>query len=82
MTYKELLQSLADQATDNYKNYLESKIAAQQDADDELLPQKTQQFKDATEKIEKKFSAVLATVKGGEGLDQAIPDEDLNDFLP
>jgi len=82
MTYKELLQNLADQATDNYKNYLQSKIAAQVDTDDQLLPQKTQQFKDATEKIEGKFSAVLATVKGGEGLEQAIPDEDLNDFLP
>jgi hypothetical protein len=82
MTYKDLLQNLADQATENYKNYLQSKIAAQEDTTDELLPQKTQQYKDATEQFEKKFSAVLATVKNGEELDQAVPDEDINDFLP
>ncbi len=82
MTYKELLQNLADQASDNYKNYLQSKIAAQENTADELLPQKTQQFKDAAEHLEKKFSAVLATVKNGEGLDQDIPDEDINGFLP
>ena len=65
MTYKELLQSLADQASDNYKNYLQTKIAAQENTSDELLPQQTQQFKDAAEHLEKKFSAVLATVKSG-----------------
>lgn len=82
MTYKDLLQNLADQASDNYKNYLQSKIAAQENSTDELLPQKTQQYKDAAEQFEKKFSAVLATVKNGEGLDQAVPEEDINGFLP
>ncbi|MBG6236499.1 putative coiled-coil protein SlyX [Pedobacter sp. CAN_A7] len=82
MTYKELLQNLADQASENYKNYLQSKIAAQENTTDELLPQKTQQFKDTAELLEKKFSAVLATVKSGEELNQAVPDESLNDFLP
>lgn len=82
MTYKELLQNLADQASENYKNYLQSKIAAQENITDELLPEKTQQYKDAAALLEKKFSAVLASVKSGEELDQAVPDEDINDFLP
>ncbi|WP_432710529.1 hypothetical protein [Pedobacter sp.] len=81
MTYKDLLQNLADEASDNYKDYLQSKITAQENVDDELLPEKTQQYKDAAERLEKKFSAVLATVKNGVGLEQPVPVEDLNDFL-
>ncbi len=50
-------------------------------AEDALLPEKTQQFKDESERFEKKFSAALATVKNEQGLDENVPEEDLNNFL-
>lgn len=81
MTYQELLQMLADKASGNYRDYLQSKIDALMNAEDSLLPEKTQQYKDESERYEKKFSAALATVKNEQGLDEVVPEEDLNGFL-
>lgn len=81
MTYKELLQTLADQASINYGAYLQSKIDAVMDVNDTLLPERTQQYKDASEVFEKKFSAALATVKNEIGLNESVPEADVNNFL-
>jgi hypothetical protein len=81
MTYKELLQTLADQASTNYKDYLQSKIDAIENSSDQLLPERTQQYKDASERLEKKFSAALATVKNEQGLDDFVPEEEVANFL-
>lgn len=81
MTYKELLQTLADTASKNYKDYLQSKIDSLIDAEDTLLPEKTQQYKDESERYEKKFSAALATVKNVQGLDEDVPEEDIDSFM-
>jgi hypothetical protein len=81
MTYKELLQTLADKASENYKDYLQSKIDALVNADDSLLPEKTQQYKDECERYEKKFSAALATVKNVQGLDESVAESDIDNFL-
>lgn len=81
MTYKELLQKLVDQSSENYRNYLQSKIDALTGAKDELLADKTQQYKDAAEYFEKKISAALAIVKNQEALNEIVPDEEVNNFL-
>jgi len=81
MTYKELLQTLADKASKNYKDYLQSKIEALTNAEDTLLPEKTQQYKDESERYEMQFSAALATVKNVQGLDEDVPEDDINSFL-
>lgn len=81
MTYKELLQTLADQASTNYEAYLQSKIDALVNVNDTLLPEKTQQYKDASEGFEKKFTAALATVKNEIGLNESVPEADVDNFL-
>ncbi|MEJ5961497.1 hypothetical protein [Pedobacter immunditicola] len=81
MTYKELLQTLADKASGNYAAYLQSKIDTLINVHDTLLPEKTQQYKDESERYEMKFSAALATVKNVQGLDEVVPEEDINSFL-
>ncbi|PYF70039.1 hypothetical protein [Pedobacter nutrimenti] len=81
MTYKELLQTLADRASANYKNYLQAKIDTLVHPSDQVLPDKIQQFRDASEYYEKKFTAVMAMVKNDEGLDQAAPEEEINNAL-
>ena len=81
MTYKELLEQLAHQASANYTKYLQSKIDAQIHTSDHLLPEKTQYFKDNVEQHEKKFNAVLATVKSEQILNERVSEEDMNDFM-
>ncbi len=81
MTYRELLQTLADRATAYHKDYLQSKISALEETREALIEEKAQQYKDAAENVEMKFSAVLATVKNVQGLDEKVPEEDINNFL-
>jgi len=81
MTYIELLRMLAEKASKNYTDYLQSKIDALLNAEDTLLPEKTLQYKDESELYEKRFSTVLATVKNEQGLDEDVSEEDLNGFL-
>ncbi len=81
MTYQELLQSLADRAATNYTAYLQSKIDAVADAEDELLSDKTQQYKDEYERMEKKFTAVLAMVKNEQSLEDHVPEDVVNDAV-
>ncbi|MET3114464.1 hypothetical protein AAKU52_002198 [Pedobacter sp. CG_S7] len=81
MTYKELLQTLANQAAVNYKDYLQTKIEALVNLTDNLLPEKIQQYKDAAEGYEKNFITVLAIVKKEQSLDQSVTEEDVNSFL-
>ena len=79
MTYKELLQSLADQASQNYTAYLQSKIDAVTNTDDTLLADKTEQYRDGYEWNEKKFGAILAMVKNDNVLDDVAPENVVND---
>ncbi|WP_432713038.1 hypothetical protein [Pedobacter sp.] len=81
MIYKEILQSLADQACVNYKNYLQSKIESLSNSTDPLMTEKTQHYKDAAEAFEIKFSAALAKVKNGDDLHDSASEEDINSFL-
>lgn len=81
MTYKELLQTLADQSSANYRNYLQSKIDILLHPEDELLADKIQQYKDASTHFEKKFTAVLALAKNEDELDQTVPEQELNSAL-
>jgi len=79
MTYQELLQTIADRAATNYTAYLQSKIDAVANADDALLPQKTEQYRDSYERMEKKFIAVLASVKSESLLAENAPEEVVDD---
>jgi hypothetical protein len=81
MTYKELLQTLADKSSANYKDYLQSKIDILLRPEDELLTDKVQQYKDASTHYEKKFSAVLAMARNEEELDRTVPEEEINAAL-
>jgi hypothetical protein len=74
MTYKELLQTLADQAAQNYTAYLQSKIDVILNPSDELLADKTQQYRDGYERNEKQFITVLAMVKNDESLNSEAPE--------
>lgn len=81
MTYKELLEKLADEAVTNYRQYLQSKIDAQINTGEQLLPEKTQYYKDIAEYKEGKFNAVLATVKGEQILNEPVSGEEMDDFM-
>lgn len=81
MTYKELLQSLADRAALNYKDYLQSKIDALVNSSEEFLTEKTQQYKDVSADFEKKFIEVLAIVKNKQGPDEGVSEEEVKNFL-
>lgn len=75
MTYKELLQTLADQASQQYTAYLQSKIEVIQNPSDALLEAKIQQYQDGYERNEKRFGAILAMVRNGESLENTAPEE-------
>jgi len=79
MTYKELLQSLADQASQNYSAYLQSKIDAVISPEDTLLADKTEQYRDGYDWNEKKFGAILAMVKNDQSLEDAAPEDVVKD---
>jgi hypothetical protein len=75
MTYKELLQTLADQAAQNYTAYLQSKIDVVLNPSDELLADKTEQYRDSYSRNEKQFTTVLAMVKSDDSLNSEAPEE-------
>lgn len=79
MTYQELLQSLADRAATNYTAYLQSKIDVLTDASDEILPEKTVQYRDEYKRLEDKFTAVLAMVKNGTPLTDTAGEDVIDD---
>jgi hypothetical protein len=79
MTYKELLQTLADQAAQNYTAYLQSKIDIVLNPSDELLVAKTQQYRDSYERNEKNFGTILAMVKNDESLNSQAPEDLLDE---
>ncbi len=81
MTYRELLQTLANRAAGYYQDYLQAKISALEDIPESEIQQETQQYKDAAESLEMKMSAVLATVKNVQGLDEIVGQEDIDNFL-
>ena len=81
MTYEELLQSLADRAATNYTAYLQSKIDALINTEDNLLADKTSQYKDEYERMEKKFTAVLAMVKNDQSLDATVSEDIVDDAV-
>lgn len=81
MTYQEFLQSLADRAATNYTAYLQSKIDILNNQEDGLLADKTSQYKDGYETLEKKFTAVLAMVKNGQSLEDTVPEDVADDAV-
>jgi len=79
MTYQELLQSLADRAATNYTAYLQSKIDALANASDTILPEKTTHYQDEYQRLEDKFTAVLAMVKNGTPLTDTASEDVIDD---
>ena len=79
MTYQELLQSLADRAATNYTAYLQSKIDALADTSDTSLPEKTTHYQDEYQRLEDKFTAVLAMVKNGTPVTDIATDDVIED---
>jgi len=79
MTYKEILNALAEKTADTYSTYLQSKISAL--SGDEFLADKTEQYRAESERLEKKLVALLATVKNDNSLDQEAPDNFYEEFV-
>ena len=80
MTYKEVLNSLADQTADTYNSYLQSKISLLTSPGD-FSADKTDQYRSEYERLEKKLVALMATLKNEEGIDIEAPDTFYEDFI-
>ena len=80
MTYKEILNSLADKTVGTYKSYLEAKISALSDAD-EFLADRTEQYRAEYERLEKKLIALIATIKKDSSSDLEAPDNYEEEFV-
>lgn len=80
MTYKEVLNTLANQAAETYSLYLQSKIAALVENNGSLADQ-IELHRSEYERLEKKLSAMLATVKNDESIDKEVPEGFYEDFI-
>jgi hypothetical protein len=80
MTYKEVLNSLAEKTVGTYSTYLNSKIAALS-ASDDFLADKTEQYRAEYERLDKKLTALVATIKNDDSLDEAAPDNFEEEFI-
>ena len=80
MTYKEILNSLADKTVSTYKSYLDAKISALSDTD-EFLADKTEQYRAEYERLEKKLIALIATIKKDSSADLEAPDNYEEEFV-
>jgi len=80
MTYKEILNSLADKTVSTYKSYLEAKISALS-VTDEFLADKTEQHRAEYERLEKKLIALIATIKKDSSADLEAPDNYEEEFV-
>jgi len=80
MTYKEILNALAEKTADTYNSYLQSKIQALTE-NDALLGDKTEAHRAEYERLEKKFVALVATIKNEDSLDSQAPDDYYEEFI-
>jgi len=80
MTYQEVLNSLAKKTVDTYSAYLSSKIAALS-ASDDFVADKTEQYRAEYERLDKKLTALVATIKNDGSLDEAAPDNFEEEFI-
>lgn len=80
MTYKDILNTLAERTAGTYSAYLQSKIASVSD-EDSFLADKTEQHRAEYDRLEKKLVALLATVKNEDSLDHTAPDGFYDEFV-
>jgi predicted nucleic acid-binding Zn-ribbon protein len=80
MTYKDILDTLANTTAETYTLYLQSRIAALQENDGSLADQ-IELHRSEYERLDKKLSALLATVKNDESLDKEAPEGFYEDFI-
>jgi len=80
MTYKEILNTLADKTAATYTSYLQSKIAALSNSD-ELLADRTEQYRAESERLEKKLVALVATIKNDDSIDEQAPANFYEEFI-
>lgn len=80
MTYKEILNALAEKTAETYTAYLQSKISSLTD-DDIYLADKTEQYRAEYDRLEKKLVALLATVKNENSKDSAAPESFYEEFI-
>lgn len=80
MTYKEVLNSLANKTAETYNLYLQSKISAL-DAADDFHADKTEQHRAEYERLEKKLVALMATIKNEGSLSDQSPAGFYEDFI-
>lgn len=79
MTYKEILNALAEKTAETYTIYLQSKISAL--SGDEFLADQTEQYRAEAERLEKKLVALLAIVKNDDSADQEAPANFYEEFV-
>lgn len=80
MTYKEMLNSLAEKTAETYNSYLQAKISTAIE-DDGLSVEKAEQHRAEYERLEKKLVALIATIKNEESINEQAPDNFYEDFI-
>jgi len=80
MTYKEILNTLANKTVETYDLYLQSKIAGLIENDGSIADQ-TELHRSEYDRLEKKLIAMLATVKNDESINEEVPEGFYEDFI-
>ena len=80
MTYKDVLNSLADKTVETYSAYIQSKISGLTD-DEGFLTEKTEQHRSEYDRLEKKLVALLAIVKNDDSINAEVPDTFYEEFV-
>jgi len=80
MTYKEILNSIADKTAATYKSYLEAKVASVSDADD-FSADKAEQHRSEYERLEKKIIALVALIRKDDLLNEEAPADYEQNFI-
>ncbi|RAJ33341.1 hypothetical protein [Pedobacter cryoconitis] len=80
MTYKEMLNSLAEKTAETYNSYLQAKISTTVEGDG-LSAEKAEQHRSEYERLEKKLVALIATIKNEESINEQAPDNFYEDFI-
>ena len=80
MTYKEILNSLANKTIETYSAYIQSKISALADHEGSLAAQ-TEQHRSEYERLEKKLVALIALVKNDDSINTEVPDNFYEEFV-
>ena len=80
MTYKEMLDSLAEKTAETYNAYLQAKISATVE-NDGISAEKAEQHRAEYERLEKKLVALIATIKNDDSIHEQAPDNFYEDFI-